>query len=378
LKERMTGSRISRTYKNKRVLVTGHTGFKGSWLSVWLRELGANVIGYALEPPSDPSNFEACNLKAVVTHCHGDVRDLDDLLEVFAEYKPEIVFHLAAQALVRLSYHQPKNTFDTNVGGTVNVLEAVRLNPSVKVFVNITSDKCYENREWVWGYRENDPLGGDDPYSASKGCAELAFSAYRKSFFDGKSPVTRKIGVASVRAGNVIGGGDWGDDRLIPDCVRALVKNQPVGIRSPRATRPWQHVLEPLGGYLLLGALLWEDPVTYCGSWNFGPSEADYRYVEEIVSRFLRFWGSGGWTDLSDSDNRLHEATTLRLTCDKAHRYLNWQPVLNLDDSLRMTAHWYKTYYAGGQGEKDMCSLCRDQIRFYVRRAKKSNVLWVE
>jgi len=377
VKEEMAETRIFKIYKNRRVLVTGHTGFKGSWLSVWLRELGANVIGYALDPPTNPSNFSACKLHTLVTHYHGDVRDLGHLLEVFAKHKPEIVFHLAAQPLVRLSYHEPKNTFDTNVGGTVNVLEAVRLNPFVKVSVIVTSDKCYENREWVWGYRENDPLGSDDPYSASKACAELVFSAYRKSFFDGKT-ATRKLGVASVRAGNVIGGGDWADHRLIPDCVRALVKNEPVGIRSPRASRPWQHVLEPLGGYLLLGALLWENPETYGGSWNFGPSEASHRHVGEIVSRFIRLWGSGEWRDLSDADNRLHEATTLRLCCDKADTYLKWQPVLTLDDCLRMTARWYKTYYAGGQGERGMYPLCRGQIRSYMRGAKKSNVLWLE
>jgi CDP-glucose 4,6-dehydratase len=254
----------------------------------------------------------------------------------------------------------------------------VRLNPSVKVFVNITSDKCYENQEWVWGYRENDPLGGDDPYSASKGCAELVFSAYRRSFFDEKGSSSRKIGVASVRAGNVIGGGDWGDDRLIPDCVRALVKNETVGVRSPRATRPWQHVLDPLGGYLLLGSLLFKNPETYGGSWNFGPPTAGHERVDEIVSRFLHFWGSGEWKDVSDPGNRLHEATSLRLCCDKAHRHLKWQPVLKVDDCIKMTASWYKTYYAGGHGERGMYPLCRDQIRAYVRKAKESNVPWVE
>ena len=377
MKAGMTETRIFKNYKNKRVLVTGHTGFKGSWLSIWLRELGAKVIGYALDPPSTPSNFAACNLHRLVTHCHGDVRDLGHLLEVFEEHKPEIVFHLAAQALVRLSYQQPKNTFDTNVCGTVNVLEAVRLNPSVKVFVNITSDKCYENREWVWGYRENDPLGGGDPYSASKGCAELVFSAYRRSFFDGRGSGNRKLGAASVRAGNVIGGGDWGDDRLIPDCVRALAKNEPVGIRSPQATRPWQHVLDPLGGYLLLGSLLFENPGTYGGAWNFGPATAGHKRVDEIVARFLHLWGSGEWKDVSDPSNPLPEATTLRLCCDKAHRYLKWQPVLNADDCIEMTSTWYKTYYGDGHGDKDMYPLCRDQINFYVRKAKESNAPWL-
>jgi CDP-glucose 4,6-dehydratase len=225
-------------FKNKKVLVTGHTGFKGSWLAIWLKELGADVIGYSLAPPSEPNNFEATRLQDKITHIHGDIRDLDRLMETFKKYQPEFVFHLAAQPLVRLSYDEPKMTFDTNVGGTVNVLEAVRKTPSVKVLVNITSDKCYENREWVWGYRENDPMGGHDPYSASKGCAELVFSAYLKSFFSQDAAQDRTIGAASARAGNIIGGGDWGADRLVPDCIRALSRHQPIGIRSPHAVGP--------------------------------------------------------------------------------------------------------------------------------------------
>src|SRR4030043_182379 len=278
-------------YKNKRVLVTGHTGFKGSWLLIWLKELGADLIGYALEPPTQPNNFEACQLEKKITHIHGDVRNLDYLLEVFKKYKPEFVFHLAAQSLVRRSYEEPKLTFDTNIGGTVNLLEAVRLVPSVKVLVNITSDKCYDNREWIWGYRENDPMGGHDPYSASKGCAELVFAAYLKSYFSKSSSEASGIGLASVRAGNVIGGGDWGKYRLIPDFVHALVKNQPVEIRNPWAIRPWQHVLEPLRGYLWLGVLLHESPGTYSGPWNFGPNDSDHLKVEEVVNSFIEFWG---------------------------------------------------------------------------------------
>ena len=248
--------------RTKKLLITGHTGFKGSWLAIWLKELGADVVGYSLDPPSEPNNFEATRLREKITHIHGDIRDLDRLMETFKKYQPEFVFHLAAQPLVRLSYDEPKMTFDTNVGGTVNVFEAVRKTPSVKVLVNITSDKCYENKEWVWGYRENDPMGGHDPYSASKGCAELVFNAYLQSFFSQKSAAHRQehIGAASARAGNVIGGGDWGADRLVPDCIRALSRHQPIGIRSPHAVRPWQHVLEPLSGYLQLGALLSQDP----------------------------------------------------------------------------------------------------------------------
>src|SRR4030042_3892504 len=226
---------FNNAYKNKRVLVTGHTGFKGSWLAIWLKELGAQVIGFSLDPPSKPNNFTACSLKDKIVHIHGDIRDLDHLLKIFKEYNPEFVFHLAAQALVRLSYENPKVTFDTNIGGTVNLLEAVRLTPNVRVFVNVTSDKCYDNREWVWGYRESDPLGGHDPYGASKGCAELVFNSYLKSFFNKEYSEDRSIGAASVRAGNVVGGGDWGKDRIIPDWVRALSVDKPVGIRSPEA-----------------------------------------------------------------------------------------------------------------------------------------------
>jgi CDP-glucose 4,6-dehydratase len=370
----MKNSELARSYKNKKVLVTGHTGFKGSWLSIWLKELGAGVVGYSLEPETQPNNYLACDLKDQIIHVTGDVRDLDHLIKVFKTYKPQYVFHLAAQALVRRSYSDPKLTFDTNVGGTINMLEAVRLTPSVRIFINITSDKCYENREWVWGYRENDPMGGHDPYSASKGCAELAFHAYLKSFFGKKS--SRKIGLASVRAGNVIGGGDWAEDRLIPDCVRALIKDEPIGIRNPRAIRPWQHVLEPLGGYLWLGALLNKYPEKYSGPWNFGPGDDDHLPVEKVVSRFIEFWGSGTWKSLSKSQSSLHEATTLRLCCDKARTFLRWSNVLNIDDCLSMTAGWYRKYYEG-DGRKNMFSVCRDQIRRYVQIAKKHNLDWI-
>jgi CDP-glucose 4,6-dehydratase len=369
-------SKLTQAYKGKRVLVTGHTGFKGSWLTVWLNELGAEVLGYSLEPESSPNNFTACGLQHRMIHEIGDIRDLDRLIAVFRTYQPEYVFHLAAQSLVRRSYLDPKLTFDTNVGGTVNVLEAVRLTSSVRVFVNVTSDKCYENREWVWGYRESDPMGGHDPYSASKGCAELTFGAYARSFFNAKTSKDRKIGVASARAGNVIGGGDWAEDRLIPDCVRSLVKTETVGIRSPKAIRPWQHVLEPLGGYLWLGALLKDHPEVYSGAWNFGPGEADHLRVEKVVGRFIELWGCGKWEDLSVNQNALHEATTLRLCCDKAGTFLKWRSVLRIDDCLKMTADWYKRYYAG-EGKRNMYPVCRDQIRRYTSIGKKKNLEWI-
>ncbi len=362
-------------YKGRKVLLTGHTGFKGSWLSVWLTELGAEVIGFSLEPPSEPNNFAACALENKIIHIHGDVRNFEHLLNVFENYQPEFVFHLAAQPLVRLSYEDPKTTFDTNIGGTVNLLEAIRLTPNVRVLVNITSDKCYDNREWVWGYRENDPMGGHDPYSASKGCAELVFAAYLKSFFSKESSKARMIGVASARAGNVIGGGDWGKDRLIPDCVRALMKNQPVGIRSAEAIRPWQHVLEPLSGYLWLGTLLQKSPEIYNGPWNFGPNDSDHKRVEEVVEGFIKFWGSGRWENLSKNLNASHEASTLRLCCDKARTYLRWQGTLGTDECLRMTAEWYKLFYSTVRRD-NMYQVCSDQIWQYTEKAKRRRLPW--
>lgn len=359
-------------YKGAKVLVTGHTGFKGSWLAIWLKELGADVIGYAIAPPSDPSNFVATGLEEKITHVHGDVRDLDRLIETFEEYQPEFVFHLAAQSLVRHSYEEPKLTFDTNVGGTVNVLEAVRLTPSVKVLVNITSDKCYENREWAWGYQENDPMGGQDPYSASKGCSELAFRAYLKSFFSHNTAQDRSIGAASARAGNVIGGGDWGKDRLVPDCIRSLSSGQPIGIRNPHAVRPWQHVLEPLSGYLQLGALLSQDPQEYSGAWNFGPDERSHLTVAAMADRLIECWGSGAWYDLIDP-KAFHEATLLKLNCDKAHAELNWHSTLTIDECLQMTVAWYNRYYTQNQ-KADIYALCIEQIHSYMDRATKAQL----
>ncbi len=355
-------------YKNKTVLITGHTGFKGSWLAIWLEELGADVVGYALDPPSEPNNFEATRLREKITHVHGDIRDLDRLQETFSRYQPEFVFHLAAQPLVRLSYDEPKMTFDTNVGGTVNVLEAVRKTPGVKVLVNITSDKCYENREWIWGYRENDPMGGHDPYSASKGCAEIVFGAYLKSFFSQDAALGRTVGAASARAGNVIGGGDWGADRLVPDCIRALSCHQPIGIRSPQAVRPWQHVLEPLGGYLRLAALLSQEPETCSGAWNFGPDDGSHLTVAEMAEKLIKHWGDGSWNDLSDPQAP-HEAKLLKLNCDKAHAGLNWHSVLTIDQCLQMTADWYKEYYSEPR-TKDMHQFCVAQIRNYEATVK--------
>jgi CDP-glucose 4,6-dehydratase len=354
-------------YRNKSVLLTGHTGFKGGWLALWLRALGARVFGYALEPPSSPNLWTVAALEDHIEHTHGDIRDYKATNAVFQKCQPEFVFHLAAQPLVRLSYEEPKLTFDTNVGGTVNVLEAVRHTPSVRVIVNVTSDKCYDNKEWVWGYRECDPLGGHDPYSASKGCAELIFQSYLKSFF-AKASLTGAlpIGAASARAGNVIGGGDWGRDRLLPDCIRALSTNDPISVRNPHAVRPWQHVLEPLGGYLYLGAFLWESPEAYAGAWNFGPEGRSQLTVKDVVTRLIALWGNGAWEDRSDL-SAPHEAHLLKLCCDKAHRELGWRGVLTTDECLSMTVAWYKAFYSGAT-PGDMYNLCVDQIRQYEKK----------
>lgn len=338
-------------YKNKKVLVTGHTGFKGSWLSIWLKILGAEVIGYSLEPPSDPSNFYACGLKDELIHVHGDIRDYEHLLAVFRSYRPEIVFHLAAQPLVRLSYKDPRLTYETNVMGTVNLLEAVRSTDSVRVTINVTSDKCYENREWVWGYRENDSMGGYDPYSSSKGCTELVNTAYLSSFFPpDKYGHSHQVGLASVRAGNVIGGGDWGQDRLVPDCVRALSRGEEIAIRHPKAIRPWQHVLEPLSGYLILGVKLWDNGPQYSGAWNFGPMDDEVWTVEELVRKVCTLWGNGSY--IIDSQPHPHEAHWLKLDCSKARIELDWNPKFKVQAALEKTVEWYRIFYSGSPADE--------------------------
>jgi len=338
-------------YKNKKVLVTGHTGFKGSWLSLWLLELGANVIGYSLEPPTQPNLFETLSLNKKLIHIIGDVRDEKKLSSVFKKYQPEFVFHLAAQPLVRLSYAEPKLTYETNIMGTINVLEAIRKTDSVRVCVVITTDKCYENKEWIYGYREIDPMGGYDPYSSSKACAELIVSAYRNSFLNPKDyGKIHNIALSSVRAGNVIGGGDWGEDRLIPDCVKTLSKNKIINIRNPQATRPWQYVLEPLSGYLLLGSKMYKYGKKYSSSWNFGPNDNDIITVEEIVKSVIKNWGNGDYK--ADTSNQPHEAGLLKLDISKARTFLGWKPVYNIYKTIERTISWYKKFYNGIEKEK--------------------------
>lgn len=329
-------------WKGKRVFLTGHTGFKGSWLSLWLQELGAEVTGYALAPPTQPSLFEAASVESGMRSIIQDIRDLDAVKRAVQEAKPEIVIHMAAQPLVRYSYQNPVETYAVNVMGTVHLLEAIRKVGGVKAIVNVTTDKCYENREWVWGYREDEPMGGHDPYSSSKGCAELVTSAYRRSYFDQTG-----IALASARAGNVIGGGDWAGDRLVPDILRAFEAHQPVVIRSPKSTRPWQHVLEPLSGYMTLAERLWSDPKQYAEGWNFGPRDEDAKPVDWIVAALADLWGDDASWRVEASDRNPHEANYLKLDISKSRHKLSWEPRWSLQTALDKIVCWQRAYLAG-------------------------------
>ena len=347
-------------WRGKRVLLTGHTGFKGSWLSLWLQSMGAQVTGYALAPPTNPSLFKIAEVAQGMTSVIGDIRDLAKLQAVFAEHRPEIVIHMAAQPLVRYSYHNPVETYSTNVMGTVHLLEAVRNTPGVKAVVNVTTDKCYENKEWNWGYRENEPMGGHDPYSNSKGCSELVTSAYRSSFFQDKG-----ISLASARAGNVIGGGDWAADRLIPDILRAFEANQAVIVRNPNATRPWQHVLEPLGGYLTLAENLYTHGQMYAEGWNFGPHDDDARAVQWIVEHMANTWGKGAsWQQ--DGGVHPHEANYLKLDIAKAQARLGWKPRWALSTALEKITAWHRAYLAA----TNMHEFTMQQIANYAQPHK--------
>lgn len=349
-------------WKEKSVFVTGHTGFKGGWLSLWLNQLGANVSGYSLSPTTTPNFFEVTSLQDMVSSCIKDIRSLDSLIQQMRKIQPEIVFHLAAQPLVRKSYQSPVETFDVNVMGTVHFLEAVRQTPSVKVAIVITSDKCYENREWLWGYRESDTIGGHDPYSCSKGCAELVTAAYRDSYLS-----QAQVQIATVRAGNVIGGGDWSDDRLIPDLIRAFSSGQKLHIRAPKAIRPWQHVLEALRGYLQLAQKMWHEDNEFCSGWNFGPSDNDVRSVEEVVQKSASIWGNDVSWSVAPGPHP-HEANILKLDCSKANSLLNWRPVIDLDIALEWTINWYKTHI---NRSTNMRALTMQQITSYENLVKK-------
>ena len=338
----------SNFWQGKKVFITGHTGFKGSWLSLWLQLLGAEVLGYSLPAPTEPSLFELAMVGKGMTSAIGDVRDLEHLVQTIQDFQPEIVFHLAAQPLVRYSYENPVETYGVNIMGTVHLLEAVRRVGTVRSLINITSDKCYENREWVWGYREQEPMGGYDPYSSSKGCAELVTAAYRSSFFPSESTTA----IATARAGNVIGGGDWSSDRLIPDILRAIHQQQTIIIRNPHAIRPWQHVLDPLAGYLLLAEKLYSGSGDFRSGWNFGGSDRDTQPVAWIVDQMLEIWGDAGvrWEcdrPSSESLPQPHEANYLKLDCAKAKAHLGWEPKLNLTTALDWVVQWTKAWAIG-------------------------------
>lgn len=344
-------------WQGKKVFLTGHTGFKGSWLAVMLNEMGAIVTGYSLAPNSSPSMFDIVSKASCRKSIIGDILNESYLFDALLDAEPDIVFHLAAQPLVLTSYENPKETFETNIMGTVNVLEAVRKSNTCKALINITTDKCYENQEFIWGYREIDRLGGRDPYSNSKACAELLTDSYIKSFFS-----ESEVGIATARAGNVIGGGDWSSYRLIPDLIKGIQNDTKVPIRFPKAIRPWQHVLEPLFGYLLLAEKIYKDPKSFTGAWNFGPSETDTKSVQWIVENFENFMNVKDLCEISGQKNK-HEANVLRLDSSKAMYKLGWRPKLNVSQALQWTAHWYENYYSG----QNISSLTKLQIKNYLR-----------
>jgi len=360
---------FSGLFKRKRVLITGDTGFKGSWLSIWLSEMGAQVYGYALPPKSVLDNFVICDLASRIQHEDGDIRDAEALLAFFQKIQPDIAFHLAAQAIVLESYQNPHYNFETNLMGVVNFFEAVRNTPSVKVAINITSDKCYQNNEWVWGYRENDPMGGHDPYSASKGCSELITQSYKHSFFTPE----KGCAVASARAGNVIGGGDWAPYRIVPDFFRAVKENKRLIIRNPEAVRPWQHVLEPLGGYLLLASKLWADGTVFSGGWNFGPVETNNATVRDLIESIMQITGKGGY-EVPAAEKAPHEARLLKLDISKANALLKWQPVLNFEETVYLSAQGYMDSF---HTIDNMYQKRIDQIDHYIFKARGKNISWL-
>jgi CDP-glucose 4,6-dehydratase len=360
-------------YQGKRVFISGHTGFKGSWLCAWLLDLGATVAGYSVDVPTKPSHFESLGLSERIHHIQGDIRNKNSLQEAMKQFRPDIVFHLAAQPLVRKSYENPILTFETNSLGTLNLLDCLRDQPSVVATVLVTSDKCYENVEWLWGYRENDRLGGKDPYSASKACAEIISKVYMESFFKVKEPR-----IATTRAGNVIGGGDWAVDRIVPDCVRAWSNGETVEIRNPNSTRPWQHVLEPLSGYLVLGQnLLQGNPEVKNESFNFGPSPLVNESVGELIREMAQYWPKAEWKFEEELDSSKSESTLLKLNCDKAVQILNWNSVLNFSETIRMTGEWYQFFYSQ-KNSSIISEITSNQIRHYTKMAGESSLAWAQ
>lgn len=365
---------FNQTFDGMTVLVTGHTGFKGSWLTLWLNALGANVIGYALpEPPTSPSNFDVANLNPTITDVRGDIRDYEKLLGVIETYQPTLIFHLAAQPIVLRSVKEPRLTIESNAMGTVNVLEAIRHTDCVKGLVSITTDKVYHNEEWIWGYRETDRLGGHDPYSASKAMAELAISSYRDTYFAPDNYADHGVAIASVRAGNVIGGGDFADYRLVPDCMRALMNGEPIGVRNPLSVRPWQLVLEPLSGYLWLAVKLLEDGANYAEAWNYGPQETNGISTQAIAEKLIELWGNGRWHH-TDPDLAKVETGYLRLSREKAAVFLEWQPVYTWEEALADIVEWFKAY----QADEPMAEIGQKQITAYANRAASLGLPWAK
>lgn len=354
-------------YKGKKVLVTGHTGFKGSWLCLWLKSLGAEVIGIGLDARTSRDNFVLASISKIVKDFREDICNRNHIIQLIQAEKPEFIFHMAAQPLVLESYKNPLETFETNIMGTANLLEAIRLTDSVKTAIFITTDKVYDNKEWVWPYREDEPLGGYDPYSSSKGASELVIASYRKSFFNPAEYTKHNKSIASVRAGNVIGGGDWADNRIIPDCIRAIESNVPIEIRSPDSIRPWQHVLEPLGAYLLLGFKMINDPVSFAEAWNFGPEPINIISVKSLVEILIDKYGKGSLKDISDPDIQ-HEAKLLALDINKAIHRLKWKPILGVEETITMTVEWYKRY-----NSENVMALCQKQIEQYIELWKLRN-----
>lgn len=354
---------LNSIYGDQTVLVTGHSGFKGTWLTKWLLELNANVVGYSLKPNTSPSMFNILNLEEKITNYYADTRDTNKVLEVIDETKPKFIFHLASQPLVRKSYSDPYDTYSTNIMGLVNIFEAVRQTDKTKVIINVTTDKCYENKEWEYAYREIDRLGGHDPYSSSKAAAELVTTSYQKSFFH----TDDSVNLASVRAGNVIGGGDWSKDRLIPDIIRAFVSDNNVELRNPNSIRPWQHVLEPLSGYLLLGSKMINNQ-RYNSGWNFGPNMGTDKNVREIAEMMLNKWKASQSKILKlKNENSLHEANYLKLDISKSLHKLQWKPIFSIEEAIDQTVYWYNSYY---EGEEDMNSITHSQIENYVKISK--------
>jgi len=369
----MPTNAFDKIFRNETVFVTGHTGFIGVWLSLWLHSLGAKVVGFSLEPPPE-SFFQTIRLEKYVTHIVGDIRDQEQLENSLTKYNPKFVFHLAAQPLVHFSYEKPVETFQTNVMGTVNILDIIRKTPSVRVGIIMTSDKCYENREQDYAYKEDDPMGGFDPYSASKGAAEIVTASYRNSFFNSADFENHKVGISTARAGNVIGGGDWAKDRVVPDSIRSIILKQSIPIHHPNSIRPWQHVFEPISGMLCLAMNLLKDPFQYAGAWNFGPLISKNKTtVKDLVNQIVTDWGHGKWTDVSGQITMPHEAKSLMLDSTKAIKLLGWKPVYSLKEAIGETVRWYHTY---SEGEHDMKSISLEQIEKYIQKAKEMNIAW--